>query len=144
CGKALASREGKYGRWWGCTGFFEGCDFKADDAGGEPKILVCPDCGQFLKSGSNDRGAYTVCRNVAGHIDGLNHFFDENGKLREKHESTLVPNGEFKCPECGRPLSYILQKKGKDAGKPVFACFNKEGHGGNVLFYKDDAGAPVF
>jgi DNA topoisomerase-1 len=36
CGKPMIRRKGKYGYWWGCTGFKEGCKNIMDDDKGKP------------------------------------------------------------------------------------------------------------
>lgn len=36
CGKPMFRRKGKYGYWWGCSGFKDGCKTTMDDAKGKP------------------------------------------------------------------------------------------------------------
>jgi ssDNA-binding Zn-finger/Zn-ribbon topoisomerase 1 len=144
CGKPLAQREGKKGKYWSCTGYPD-CRtyFDNDDCHGGPQTRKCVECGQYLRSGRNSIGYYTACFNKEGHADGQVRFFDPEGKPRVSDRPE--PNGTFFCPECKANLLYLLQKRGEDAGKPIFLCANKEGHAdGKTRFFKDNAGAPVF
>lgn len=138
CGKPLDKRNGKKGAFWSCTGYPE-CKFTLDDDDGTPLTAVCPECGGYLRAGENSRGRYTACFNKENHVDGQPKFFDAEGKPRQ----SVQPNGEFACPECGSKLKYFIQKSGKNAGKPCFACFEQELHeDGKPRFYRDNNGAP--
>ena len=139
CGKPMTRRTGKKGVFWSCTGY-PGCTFALDDLDGAPMMEKCPECEKFLRVGVNTRGTYTACYNKEHHADGETRFFSPEGKARQ----ALQPNGDFACPECGAVLKYFVQKKGKNAGKPCFACFESELHeDGKPRFFRDNKGAPA-
>jgi DNA topoisomerase-3 len=91
CGKPLARREGKYGPWWGCTGYSDGCDYRAGDNNGQPGEekakapeaagkFKCPECGKPLrylrrKDGS---GTFFMCDNEKKHKNKKARIFDDN------------------------------------------------------------------
>lgn len=138
CGKPMATRNGKKGVFWSCSGYPD-CRFALDDLNGTPMSATCPECGKYLRVGTNSRGFYVACYNKENHADGQTKFFGLDGKPQQ----AIQPNGQFVCPECNGVLKYFIQKKGKNAGKPCFACFETELHeDGKPRFYRDNNGAP--
>lgn len=92
CGKPLARHDGKFGPWWGCTGYSNGCDYSAADDNGKPGLprekikaageFNCPECGQKLKYiKSSKTGEYWhICENKKKHQSKKPNFFpDSNG-----------------------------------------------------------------
>ena len=89
CGKALAQHDGKYGQWWGCTGFKEGCDYRASDDHGRPgsrlekpkavKSFACPECGQSMKyiKSSKSGEFWHICENGKKHKSKKTNFFPD-------------------------------------------------------------------
>lgn len=75
CGRPLRRMKGKYGFFWGCTGFEQGCSFSCKDKGGIPVLTkrkpevsskyLCPDCGGGLvrRSGKVKGSFFWGCSN---------------------------------------------------------------------------------
>ena len=58
CGSPLEEREGKYGKFLGCTKFPE-CRFIFDLT--PPTRIKCPDCGKNLKWKGGKMGRFLGC-----------------------------------------------------------------------------------
>lgn len=114
CGKPLAIRLGKRGRFIGCTGYPE-CDYTQDLSNNdgektEPDIVEgrnCPDCGGPLHIKTGRYGRFIGCSNYpeCKHIEPL-----------EKPADTGV-----ECPKCHN--AKILKRKSRK-GKIFFSCGN--------------------
>jgi DNA topoisomerase-3 len=92
CGKALARRDGKFGPWWGCTGYSTGCDYRARDDNGRPgessaKMeqpvakgkYSCPECGgKLLYKATRTGKNLFICENAKKHKSRKTRFFDDN------------------------------------------------------------------
>jgi DNA topoisomerase-1 len=112
CGKPLAIRLGKRGRFIGCTGFPE-CDFTQDlnSPGGiksEPEVVenrTCPDCSSPLHIKTGRYGRFIGCSHYpeCKHIEPL-----------DKPADTGV-----QCPICR--ASTILKRKSRK-GKIFYSC----------------------
>ncbi len=112
CGKPLAIRLGRRGRFIGCTGFPD-CDYTRNlgddkDAKNEPEVVegrVCPDCGKDLLIREGRYGKFIGCSGYPDckHIEPL-----------EQPEDTGV-----KCPTCGKGT--MLRRKSR-RGKIFFSC----------------------
>ncbi len=114
CGKELAIRLGKRGRFIGCTGFPD-CDYthdlsatsEEDEKANEIKDRPCPDCGSMLLIKTGRYGKFIGCSNYPNckHIEPL-----------EKPEDTHVS-----CPTC--QYGTILKRKSRK-GKIFYSCSN--------------------
>ncbi|KTD22536.1 type I DNA topoisomerase [Legionella londiniensis] len=114
CGKQLAIRLGKRGRFIGCTGYPE-CDYTQDlkTQGGEkpePDVLedrTCPECGGALHIKTGPYGRFIGCSNYPNcrHIEPL-----------EKPADTGV-----ECPKCRQ--ANLLKRKSRK-GKIFYSCAN--------------------
>ncbi|CDZ75829.1 DNA topoisomerase 1 [Legionella massiliensis] len=112
CGKPLAIRLGKRGRFIGCTGYPE-CDYTQDLSNtegekSEPDIVEgrnCPDCGSALHIKTGRYGRFIGCSNYpeCKHIEPL-----------EKPADTGV-----ECPKCHS--AKILKRKSRK-GKIFYSC----------------------
>lgn len=112
CGKPLAIRLGRRGRFIGCTAFPD-CDYTRNlgddkDAKNEPEVVegrVCPDCGKDLLIREGRYGKFIGCSGYPDckHIEPL-----------EQPEDTGV-----KCPKCGKGT--MLRRKSR-RGKIFFSC----------------------
>lgn len=112
CGKPLAIRLGKLGRFIGCTGFPE-CDYTRSMEGeeqkaSEPEVVegrVCPDCQSALHIKIGRYGKFIGCSNYpkCKHMEPL-----------EKPADTGVV-----CPECKK--GHLLKRKSR-YGKYFFSC----------------------
>ncbi len=112
CGKPLAIRLGRRGRFIGCTGFPD-CDYTrnlGDDKGAknEPEVVEgrsCPECGKDLLIREGRYGKFIGCSGYPDckHIEPL-----------EQPEDTGV-----KCPKCGKGT--LLRRKSR-RGKIFFSC----------------------
>ncbi|ARG99230.1 type I DNA topoisomerase [Legionella micdadei] len=114
CGKPLAIRLGKRGRFIGCTGYPE-CDYTQDlnsneGEKAEPEIVegrTCPDCGGSLHIKTGRYGRFIGCSNYpqCKHIEPI-----------EKPTDTGV-----ECPKCHS--AKILKRKSRK-GKIFYSCGN--------------------
>ncbi len=112
CGKPLAIRLGRRGRFVGCTGFPD-CDYTRNlgddkDAKSEPEVVEgrdCPECGKPLLIREGRYGKFIGCSGYPDckHIEPL-----------EQPEDTGV-----KCPKCGKGT--MLRRKSR-RGKIFFSC----------------------
>jgi len=110
CGRALAVRLGRRGRFVGCTGFPE-CDYTrslGEAAREEPEILqgrTCPQCGEQLQVRSGRYGKFIGCSGYPScrYIEPL-----------EKPVDTGVA-----CPQCGQGS---LMKRRSRRGKVFYSC----------------------
>jgi len=112
CGKPLAARLGKHGRFVGCTGYPD-CDYTRDLSSNRPEQpppqvvegRSCPKCGSPMLMRQGKYGpfigcsAYPTCR----HIEPV-----------EKPEDTGVP-----CPQCRKGT---LRKRKSRRGKIFYSC----------------------
>jgi len=73
CGKALLRKKGKYGHFWGCVGFRDGCKTMVDDDGGKPLAKHdCPKCGKHLRKLKGSKGVFWGC---SGYKEGCKTSF---------------------------------------------------------------------
>ncbi len=112
CGKPLAIRLGRRGRFVGCTAFPD-CDYTRNlgddkDAKNEPEVVegrTCPECDKPLLIRDGRYGKFIGCSGYPDckHIEPL-----------EQPEDTGV-----KCPKCGKGT--MLRRKSR-RGKIFFSC----------------------
>jgi DNA topoisomerase I len=112
CGKPLAIRLGRRGRFVGCTAFPD-CDYTRNlgddkDAKNEPEVVegrTCPECDKPLLIREGRYGKFIGCSGYPDckHIEPL-----------EQPEDTGV-----KCPKCGKGT--MLRRKSR-RGKIFFSC----------------------
>lgn len=87
CGKPMALRIGKKGKFWGCTGYPECSTIQEDSRGKPAPIHACPDCGKPLrklkaKTGERKGSAFWAC---TGYKEGCKFTApDEKGKPKPK------------------------------------------------------------
>lgn len=115
CGRPLAIRLGKRGRFVGCTGFFDAqnkCDYTRDLGDGGPAVepekvegRQCPKCGGDLLVRNGRYGKFVGCANYpeCRHIEPL-----------ERPVDTGVA-----CPQCGKGT--LMARKSRK-GKPFYSC----------------------
>ncbi len=107
CGKGrLYLHEGKFGKFWSCSAYKEGCTASFDDNKGKPVIISCPECQKgFLRRRKSKTGNYFwSCSDYANGCKAF--YYDNNGKPD-------IPPPPEKCPVCGKKLNQINTKKGK-------------------------------
>lgn len=65
-------------KFWGCTGYKDGCKTSFDDVKGKPFIRKCPECGKgFLKKKNGKKGVFWGCSN---YVNGCRYSAaDKNG-----------------------------------------------------------------
>lgn len=102
----LYLHEGKFGKFWSCSAYKEGCKAVFDDDKGKPVIIECPEChAGFLHRRTSKAGnPYWSCSNYAGGCKAI--FYDDKGKPD-------IPPPPEKCPVCGKNMNRISTKKGK-------------------------------
>ena len=115
CGRPLAIRLGKRGRFIGCTGFFDKenkCSYTRDLGDGGPAAepekvegRQCPKCGGDLMVRNGRYGKFAGCANYpeCRHIEPL-----------ERPVDTGVA-----CPQCGKGT--LMARKSRK-GKPFYSC----------------------
>ncbi len=119
CGKPLVARQGKRGRFVGCSGFpkcrhtepVEEEASREDSAGqeGDQPERKCPNCGKTLVSKMGRRGPFLAC---PGYPDCKHAEPLKGGGPGRKPPEKVGRN----CPECGRELLYRTGKRGRFVG----------------------------
>lgn len=62
CNKPLRRINGKYGFFWSCSGYKEGCKVTTTDKKGKPlPVFLCPKCNQLLKQIKAKNGYFWRC-----------------------------------------------------------------------------------
>lgn len=74
----LQLKNWKGTKFWGCTGYKDGCKTSFDDVKGKPFIRTCPECEKgFLKKKTGKKGAFWGCSN---YVNGCRYSAaDKNG-----------------------------------------------------------------
>lgn len=120
CGKALRRQDGKFGWWWGCSGY-PACDAKYKDKDGKPVLVEaekpvatgekCPQC---------KTGDMVIKDGKFGEMKACNQYpkckYIEQKPKTDKPQSDAT--GEI-CPECSSPM---LKRKSKDGTKEFLGC----------------------
>ncbi len=111
CGKAMALKKGRFGSFYGCTGYPECKTIRKISKSGETKTVLppveidekCPDCGKNLAIRQGRFGEFTACSDYP--------------KCKYIKRDTLG----IKCPKCKK--GEIAVKKSK-RGKAFYGCTN--------------------
>ena len=91
CGKKMLEREGRFGKFLGCSGYPE-CKNIVQMRSEINVVGICPDCGKNVVSRKSKKGKT---------------YFSCSGYPECKFISWDIPTGE-KCPECS---AYLVKKK---------------------------------
>lgn len=106
CGSKMVIREGKFGKFLGCSNFPKCRNIKSlQKSQSQKSVGVCPICGKPVLSRKSRRGKI---------------FYSCSGYPNCKFISWNIPTTE-KCPNCGE----ILYKK-ELKNKTIFLCENKD------------------
>ena len=105
CGKVLVLRDGKNGKFWGCSGY-PTCQVHFPNKNGKPDMedhtQECPVCHVgHIRRIKGKYGYFWGCNNG----NCKKNFRDDRGK-------PVVDTDEVKCPSCGRPMRRRKGKKG--------------------------------
>lgn len=129
CGKPLALREGKFGKFVACTGFPE-CKFtaqeeeflkekkeqiegeEAEPAEALPEVL-CELCNAPMMVRHSRRGPFYGCTNYPA-CKGTMPMPNEDGTVPVKKEPAQLTG--IPCEKCGRPMAIRISKRGKFLG----------------------------
>jgi len=111
CGKPMALKKGRFGSFYGCTGYPECKNIRKIAKSGEVKTVAppveidekCPDCGKNLAIRQGRFGEFTACSDYP--------------KCKYIKRDTIG----IKCPKCGK--GEIAAKKSK-RGKVFYGCVN--------------------
>ena len=111
CGKTMALKKGRFGSFYGCTGYPECKNIRKIARSGEVKTVTppveidekCPDCGKNLAIRQGRFGEFTACSDYP--------------KCKYIKRDTLG----IKCPKCKK--GEIAVKKSK-RGKAFYGCTN--------------------
>ncbi|MHB9130330.1 MAG: type I DNA topoisomerase [Armatimonadota bacterium] len=127
CGKQLALREGRFGRFVACTGFPE-CDFTgqedqvlgkngeegAEGEGAEEQPQVeCNQCGAPMVVRKSRRGPFLGCSKYP-ECTNTQPMPGEEGKEQPKKEPAQLT--AINCEKCGRPMAIRNSKRGQFLG----------------------------
>ena len=112
CGTGkLFQHEGKFGKFWNCSNFKNGCKATFDDDKGKPAIYECPVCKKGIlvrrKSTKNEKEFYWGCNQYQNGCKAI--FSDVKNKPLIKQ-----------CPKCKK--GYLVKRKGKN--EVFFGCNN--------------------
>lgn len=131
CGKgSLYLHDGKYGKFWSCSRYKEGCSAIFDDDKGKPVIVKCPSCGKgFLRRSKSKAGNYFWGCSAYKETGCRAYFADEKG-----HPD--IPPPPVKCPDCGKDLRRITTRNGK-----FWVCDGRDS-GCNAPWFPDVKGKP--
>ncbi len=98
CGKPLAERWGRYGKFVACSGYPQ-CRYIKREQKAPPVLLdeKCPECGRPLVERTSRYGKFKAC---SGYPEC---------KYVKKEPATVLKVGD-KCPQCGKPL---VERRGR-------------------------------
>lgn len=125
CGKKVALKEGRFGRFVACTGFPE-CDFTSPEEqffkeGGEevaegPEVL-CEQCGAPMVVRKSRRGPFLGCSKYPECTFTRPMPGDETAPVEKKEPA---PWTNIPCEKCGRPMAIRTGKRGPFLGCSYF------------------------
>ena len=97
CGKPMQERMGKYGKFWGCTGYPE-CKKIINIKEEKTSDVVCDKCGKPMIVKEYNKKYFLACTGYPDCRNTIN--CDKNGKpLKSNAELT-----DQICPDCGKPM----------------------------------------
>lgn len=134
CGKPMMIREGKYGKFLGCSGF-PNCnnikpyepDKKPEEAENEPKI-ICDKCGKPMALKNSKYGkfygctGYPDCKNTIKYAAALKKYNQENSTSQDnsaKNEDSSSAQEKIICDKCGAEM---VEKQGRYGN--FYGCSN--------------------
>lgn len=107
-------------------------------------VVKCPSCGAAMNKRKGKLGFFWGCSNYPDCKTILTDNKGKPGEVVKPKEKVEPPvKEEIKCPLCGKPIVYGINKN----GNPYWACFNKTGknHDKKVKFWNADKdGRPMF
>lgn len=109
CGNGkLFPHEGKFGKFWSCSNYKNGCNATFQDCKGTPVIEKCPVCGKgYLQKRNGKNGDFWSCSEYKNGCKA--YFSDVKGKPVIKL-----------CPECKK--GYLIKRSGKNGD--FYGCNN--------------------
>lgn len=127
CGKVMMRRKGKYGFFWGCSGYPD-CETRARDVDGKPDFTPraqastakCPVCGKNLRQIQGKFGTFWSCEDR----DKCKAHFPD-------HENKPVI---VRCPSCEKGFLNRAESK-KKKGSYYWYCTDH--CGGNLIWDND-------
>lgn len=130
CGKTLALKEGKFGRFVACSGFPE-CDFTAQEdqffkeEGGENSAdtaetpeVKCDLCGEAMLVRRSRRGPFLGCSKYPECTNTRPMPGSDAEAAPEKKEPAKWTN--VPCEKCGKPMAIRISKRGPFLGCSAF------------------------
>lgn len=126
CGKQLALKEGRFGRFAACTGFPE-CDFTAPEeqilkgegeenaegaTGEEQPEVLCSECGAPMIVRRSRRGPFLGCSKYPE----CTHTQPLPGQEGAEQKKEPAPWTSILCEKCGRPMAIRTGKRGQFLG----------------------------
>lgn len=129
CGAPLVKRAGRFGEFVSCSNYPQ-CKYKPPKALPAPpegtEVPACPQCGgsMVLRQAQRGRGRgshfwgcanYPACKGIVS--------TDGTPAAESKVDPALAAQAAATaCPNCGKPMSVRIARKGPNAGKPFFGC----------------------
>lgn len=162
CGKQLAIRLGKRGRFIGCTGYPE-CDYtqalpNSEGEKAKPEILEgrnCPDCGGPLQIKTGRYGRFIGCSNYPDckHIEPLEKPADTGIECPNCHKANLFKRKSrkgkifFSCgsyPQCNYALwNEPIDKPCPQCGWPILSVKETKRSGRQIICPREGCGYTV-
>lgn len=124
CGKPMKIKQGRFGKFLGCTGYPEcknivklnkdGSVKQEQNKEEEKTDIVCPTCGAQMIIKQGRFGKFLGCSNYpkCKHIENLN----EDGSIKTKEQMEEETKTDEICSECGKPMVVKFGKFGKFLG----------------------------
>jgi ssDNA-binding Zn-finger/Zn-ribbon topoisomerase 1 len=79
CQTGLRRIEGKFGSFWSCSSFRDGCKFTTQDNNGKPVgVFNCPECDKRLRRLKTEEGHFWGCTGYR--VGCKTSFGDNNGE----------------------------------------------------------------
>jgi DNA topoisomerase-1 len=104
CGRPLQEKFGKFGKFFGCSGYPECTYIKKKTVEGQapgekpaPTDIKCPTCGKEMVRRPGKRGEFLACSGYPECKTTMN--FDTEGKPVLSSQAT-----EYTCEKCGSPM----------------------------------------
>ncbi|MFW9867034.1 MAG: type I DNA topoisomerase [Candidatus Thorarchaeota archaeon] len=128
CGSELQEREGKYGKFLGCSNFPE-CKYTYD-LSEDTTNIKCPDCGKYLRFRSGPYGRFLSCSGYPECKFAYNPEFSQHpdifcSQCGEKLEIQTRENKKYlicKNTECDFEIEWIETKEDSDKRQVYPKC----------------------
>ena len=125
CGKKMVIREGRYGKFYACSGYPEckttmevgpqGEPVEKKSRRGEPTDVACPKCGKPMLKKTGRRGPFLACSGYPKCRTTMDVPKEESEK-KTPAKKPPAETVEQKCPTCGSPMVKRMSRRGPFLG----------------------------